>query len=73
MNHPMTDEMCEEIQLKLGALPDHWYYDAMRAAADWQLEQVLKWIEETEYDQYHYDKIIYASALREAMRPQEDN
>jgi len=42
---------------------------ALRAAADWQLEQVIKWLKEKEYDQYHYGKIIYADDLRKAMRP----
>ena len=45
----------------------------MRAAADWQLEQVIEWLEETESDQFWDKKVIYAEDLKEAMRPQENN
>lgn len=54
--------------------------DAVRAAADWQLEQVLIWIE------FYLHRYLYVSDgvaeiyydnlfkdLKEAMRPQEDN
>ena len=61
--HPLTDEIIKEIAR---FDPDE---DDMRAAADWQLEQVVEWLKEKEYDQYHYDKIIYADDLRKAMRP----
>ena len=38
-NHPLTDEMTEEIINKNGL-----YDEDMRAAADLQLEQVIDWI-----------------------------
>ena len=85
MNHPLTDETCEDLSSCItiitapGELDPYicpqFIANDMRAAADWQLEQVIEWLKETEYHQYHHDKIIYASDLREAMRPttQEDN
>ena len=79
-NHPLTDELAKSIAPNWEWAMDVgeeivFTYDDMRAAADWQLEQVIKWLEETEYDQYIHDEIIYASDLRKAMRPQqqEDN
>ena len=70
MTHPLTDEMCEKIQLHIFNQTDA---DCMRSAADWQLEQVIKWLEETECNRYNNVKIIHANDLRAAMRPQEDN
>ena len=71
--HPLTDEMCENIAPMAqwaGDIGDIVFHHCdMRAAADWQLEQVIKWLKEKEYDQYHYGKIIYADDLRKAMRP----
>ena len=62
--HPLTDDKCYE--LWSGNLYEN---EKMRAAADWQLEQVLEWLKEKEYGQYHHDEIIYADDLRKAMRP----
>ena len=50
MNHRLTDEMCEELSGEpLSELAEHraeWIRQDMRAAADWQLEQVIKWLSE---------------------------
>ena len=62
-NHPLTDEICktiyctwpEEHQTSLVC-------DNMRAAADWQLEQVIDW----GYKHLYPDQI---NDLVEAMRP----
>ena len=54
-DHPLTDEMREQIADTI------W-----RAATDWQLEQVLKFMEE---DGFGPRRI---SLLKNAMRPQED-
>jgi hypothetical protein len=74
-DHPLTDDIIHA--KKLGYTDDYgnWYYDEddIRAAADWQLEQVIKWLEETECNRYNNVKIIHANDLRAAMRPQEDN
>jgi hypothetical protein len=52
----------------------------MRAAADWQLEQVIDWLKNCNmnhslsYDgEYRSDRYLVINAFREAMRPQEDN
>ena len=65
MNHPLTDEMCEKIQLHIFNQTDA---DCMRAAADWQLEQVIQFMEE-------HEKLFGGSGmifiLKDAMRPQQ--
>ena len=43
MTHPLTDEICEEITFWRNPC------DNMRAAADWQLEQVFEWINNNLY------------------------
>jgi hypothetical protein len=45
--HPLTDDTCFGIALetesRIGYQPPSTF-DYMRSAADWQLEQVIKWI-----------------------------
>ena len=41
--HPLTDEICDQITDKLSIFSIE---DCMRDAADWQLEQVMKWLDE---------------------------
>lgn len=62
MNHPPTDEMCEQITDTI------W-----RASADWQLERVIEWLEtELEYDPELANTRPYIHLdLKEAMRPQQ--
>ena len=58
MTHPLTDEICDQIQ-------DSTYPcdpDNMRAAADWQLEKIMAW----GYKHLYPDQIL---ALAEEMRP----
>ena len=75
MTHPLTDEMIEQIAQFEPDLTDRLRYNRdydMRAAADWQLEQVIEFIlkEETVY----YDTpTLLADYIKEAMRPQENN
>ena len=76
--HPLTDEILDSISplppLKNLCEGERCFATrAARWAADWQLEQVIEWLKETEYDQYHFGKIIYASELRKTMRPQEQD
>ena len=59
MNHPLTDEICEEITFWRNPC------DNMRSAADWQLEQVLRFMEENGFG---IRKILL---LKDAMRPQQ--
>jgi len=69
--HPLTDKTCYEIQWKDGAdYQDET--DIMRAAADWQLEQVIEWLNTTPY---FFCPSVMAQLLQKAMRPttQEDN
>ena len=107
MTHPLTDEICDEIQESIWAqeatdeelikYKAFYIYDrrqqleqlCIRAAADWQLEQVIEWIQEHVTPDSHYSEfdgngadlwsyIITDSIvddLKKAMRPQqkEDN
>jgi len=85
MTHPLTDEILEQF-----GMPDDlcvegervFFDDDMRAAADWQLEQVIKWFKESTSHYggdclylYHLDLDEgIENVLRKAMRPtQEDN
>ena len=64
--HPLTDDII--IAKKLGCIDEYgdWYYNEndLRAAADWQLEQVLEW----GYKYLYPDQV---NPLRKAMRPQQ--
>ena len=103
MTHPLTDEMIDEIQESIWTqeaideYKDFYMYDrthrleqlCIRVAADWQLEQVIEWIQEHVTPDSHYSEfdgngadlwsyIITDSIvddLKKAMRPQqkEDN
>ena len=78
MTHPLTDEMIDEIQIKFGGPCLEGYDDNMRAAADWQLEQVIKWLHSMNQYEYLYaypvdpelDKDELIADLKKAMRPQ---
>ena len=74
-NHPLTDKIIESIALDAqwaGDIGDTVFrHSDMRKAADWQLKQVIKWLEETECNRYNNVKIIHANDLRAAMRPQQ--
>jgi len=62
--HPLTDDIIR-YDKKLGCQDlSTWIYteNDLRAAADWQLEQVLNWC-----SKYIHTKSV--DALREAMRP----
>jgi hypothetical protein len=83
MTHPLTDELLQQIGC---ANPRARVFDtqAMRAAADWQLEQVIEWLkfgDQTDQNLSWERKRIggfmeIAIALEQAMRPtntQENN
>ena len=88
-DHPLTDEICadilpkrsfglcnlSEIHLNTRVLGEVRHCNDMRAAADWQLEQVIEWLETAlEYDPELANTRPYIHLdLKEAMRPQEDN
>ena len=80
MTHPLTDEIC--LDLMLDKWLDEWNddgyvmgmragYPALRAAADWQLEQVIEWLEyypiKDVLDTGGYSALI--KDFKEAMRP----
>jgi len=86
--HPLTDEMCERFGSCITIItapgePDpyicpQYIADDMRAAADWQLEEVLKWLNETILERgCSFEAVNIPEELQEAMRPatttQEDN
>ena len=63
--HPLTDDKCYE--LWSGNLYEN---EKMRAAADWQLEQVLKWLNEIIFERgTSYEAVNIPEELEEAMRP----
>ena len=77
--HPLTDDKCYE--LWSGNLYEN---ERMRAAADWQLEQVIKWLKDNLGSSLYLEPIGYIGSeedihyviedLQEAMRPtQEEN
>ena len=72
-DHPLTDEICDQIQGSIHPCDP----ENMRAAADWQLGQVLKWLKNCrDYDLFYIkDRALTRRELKKAMRPQqqEDN
>jgi hypothetical protein len=76
--HPLTDEICLEITNRPYIIDTR--KDDMCTAADWQLEQVMKWIDKN-ISNYTDDDYLgdceplhkLEGDLKKAMRPQEDN
>jgi len=66
MNHPLTDDIIEEISVSY-LKNCEGVKSNMRSAADWQLEQVLRFMEENGFG---IRKILL---LKDAMRPQEES
>jgi len=66
MNHPLTNDIIEEISVSY-LKNCEGVKSNMRSAADWQLEQVLRFMEENGFG---IRKILL---LKDAMRPQEEN
>lgn len=80
MNHPLTDEICKSIAVCYPYnnridIEDCGHLTDMRAAADWQLEQVIEWIKQGHlYDlEYHTHCLDMIADLKATMRPQENN
>lgn len=63
--HPLTDAVCDSIASPYYN-PYGVDYDDLRAAADWQLQQVINWLNTTPH--YHCPSVM-AQMLQEAMRP----
>jgi len=72
--HPLTDDKCFEIWSR-NLYENEW----MRAAADWQLKQVIEWmrdnLQDHRYSGIGIDVDYVIEALAQDMRPQqqEDN
>ena len=67
MTHPLTNDIIEEISVSYLKNCES-VKSNMRSAADWQLEQVIDWIEE-----YLTAGDVISESLEEAMRPQEES
>ncbi len=75
--HPLTEEIMDKIHGDEPGYSNPYDEDDMRGAADWQLEQVMKWLEEniSNYtdDDYIYDcepiHLWMRDDLKKAMRP----
>ncbi len=75
MTHPLTDEMMSKIHGNPDK-PGHSYDENdMRAVADWQLEQVIKWAKRNCWCWFEKSsqKKSFVDELQKAMRPQENN
>ena len=86
INHPLTEEIMYKIHRPHAGYCDPFGEDDMRAAADWQLEQVIEWLKANlmEYSPekgYTYLDLFWDDAeirvdlvverLKEAMRPRQ--
>ena len=75
MTHPLTDEMMRKIHGNRPGYSNPFDEDDMRAAADWQLQQVIEWLNAAIAisDQSIWPHQIDAlpRRLQKAMRPQQ--
>jgi len=68
--HPLTDEICRQIADTKDRPFTSIEMNNMRAAADWQLEQVIRWINETIFERgCCLEAVDIPEELVEAMRP----
>lgn len=77
MTHPLTDEELKKLfwdyAVDTGIGYD-WTSDGMRAAADWQLEQVIEWLKDyTKSVEFRYHPQYVTTRLKKEMRPQKSN
>jgi len=74
MTHPLTDEICLAIDDN-SMIDEADWKGSMRAGADWQLEQVVKALNQCKEEKRSCIEVIYLFHEKlEAMRPtQEDN
>jgi hypothetical protein len=70
MTHPLTDEMMRKIHGNRPGYSNPFDEDDMRAAADWQLEQVIAWLDNSDpFYSICDDPQETAQRLKKAMRP----
>ena len=73
--HPLTWETITEEIASSEDIDDYgWYHfnpDHLRAATDWQLEQVIEWLRNCrDYDLFYIkDRALMRRELKRAMRP----
>ena len=73
--HPLTDKALEDLENSLvksvmGQLVLPSDFNLARAAADWQLKQVLEWLNETIFERgSSFEAVNIPKELEEAMRP----
>ena len=64
MKHPLTDKVCDQITDELDKIERFFRVeDCMRAAADWQLEQCIAWLDGYESEGWA------AGQMRDDLRP----
>ena len=81
MTHPLTEEICDQIHGNEPGYSNPYDEDDMRSAADWQLEQVMNWLDKHLTNYLDPDYLGSCESipdleddLKKAMRPaQEDN
>jgi len=73
--HPLTNEMMRTIHGNRPGYSNPFDEDDMRAATDWQLEQVIEWLKKCpNYDLETYTGLAdLIHDLKKAMRPQEES
>ena len=72
MTHPLTDEICEGLScFPFEDCDEEGIMTDMRAAADWQLEQVIDWVSKFGWYLFEHpcQKHEFISELKKAMRP----
>jgi len=70
--HPLTDTICEELScFPFEDCDEEGIMTDMRAAADWQFEQVIDWLE-TNIEDYvvYFLPEAFFNDFKKAMRPQ---
>ena len=67
MTHPLTDEICDQIQDSIHPCAP----EDMRAAADWQLELCIIWLKNLDPKYTLAKHSTLAKMMKEVMRPQE--
>lgn len=78
-NHPLTDDLAEDIastefEFPFGIGETVFTYNDMRRAADWQLEQVIEFLENCpDYEMPRITMPWLIRKLKKAMRPQEES
>ena len=75
MTHPLTDHIIESelatpTHFVSGSLVGLFTHDDIRNAADWQLEQVIQFLEDDFHGVFWRDNFM--TKFKKAMRPQED-